>query len=343
MALFRRFVVAVTQNSLVVSGIRGKIRRRRLFTVAHAESKRETPEDQYPFIEVCSSIRPDPEDYVIAELPAEEVVFRRITMPRLVFESAMGKEKGALKLHIATEIGIDPSSFTAQVLSVIPSGDVNAIVVVIAKVTTIANHVSFLTSAGFPEPDVLEVAPIKWLHTVDWASASPSCFVVVLDIDYAALFLFHDTKLLNVYVSLEDNLANALGALADVLGTEEWTAFEEIRSGKLDPSVIRDVFLDMFPYNLARHVSYLVGSTPELPSGRVSELIPVTYVVSPFPNYSNVLVEAFKVAESLPFPDVSIEVAPSVLQRTELDMGALPLVLRGGEDLVKGQLVPAQG
>lgn len=344
MALFRRILVALSQNSMVVSGMRCEVKKKGIFPISFAESKRQQPDDIQPFVEVCSKISPDPEDYVIAELPIEEIVFRRITIPKAIFKSLSGKEQGALKLHIATEMGIDPSSFTAQVVSVIPAGEVNALIVVLSKTASIANHVSFLTASGLPEPDVLEVPPVKWLHTIDWPSISSSCFVITLDIDYTAIFLFHNARLLNVHISLEDNLINALGAIADVLGTDEWETIEKIRSE--DPETfktLQDVFMNLFPYNLAKHVSYLVGSTPELPSGRISDIVPVAYVVSPSSACSKALAESLKLAESFPFPGVSIEVAPSVIQPSHQDIGAFPLALRGGRDLVKGQPLPAEG
>jgi len=347
-ALFKHFVVSVTTNQFRVTAMRCKLKGRKLLPIAYKTVNLEAVSDEQTVVKAfknaASKISPDPEDYVVTDIPLNEVVFRRFEVPAILVEQGRGRRKNseALKLHVANEMGIDPSSFLVHPVSISAAGDKRRVLMVVVKQETISRWVMNMTTGGFPEPDVLDVSLLKWFYVLDWANMDASFILVMIDMDYTMVSIFLNKHLYNLSISLDTNLMATLGALADTFGAGEHDIFSMMQEGRVDEAVLLDVFSSTMLYEISRNVSFLVSSTPEMSAGRLEDIAPVTYIMSPWNNVGDMIIRAFERFGAFPFPNITLKRAPLLYGiPKKVPLEAYALALRGGSDFVKGQPLPA--
>jgi len=207
--------------------------------------------------EIKKEAKYDIEDILVVNFPMDELLFWRMTLPKMNEEQM----KNAAKIQINKELNVPIEDIILDFVDIGVSGVMKDLGIFITKVQTVNRIVSMLRSAGFDEPDVVDVDFLKYLHLCDKNRFSTLDFVAIESFEGTTIAIIQEGKIAWMEVS-PISLMELAYMLSDNYGVSVENALKILAEGSEIGSFGKDVseILDAHYRNTGLEIEKLIRS-----------------------------------------------------------------------------------
>ena len=176
--------------------------------------------------ELKREIRFDIEDLLVVNLSSDNVLFRRISLPKM----SKGQTINAARFQINRELMIPVEEIVIDIFEIERKNNMIDYGVFIARNSYINSLIDMLKNAGFGEPDVVDVDYLKYLHLVDDKKLTGYNFLVTESLTGIVVMMVVNGKLTLVEAS-SISLDDVMNMLVDNYGVSNDEALSIIKNG----------------------------------------------------------------------------------------------------------------
>ncbi|MDI3472774.1 MAG: hypothetical protein PWQ48_1055 [Thermotogaceae bacterium] len=171
-------------------------------------------------------IKFDVEDLLVVNLKADNVLFRKISLPRMNKAQIIN----AARFQINRELMIPVEEIVIDTYEIETKNSMVDYGVFIARNTYINSLVNTLKKAGFDEPDVIDVDYLKYLHLAEVEELTGYNFLVIESLSGLFVMLVINGKL-SLIESSSISLDDVMNILIDNYGVTNDEALSILRNG----------------------------------------------------------------------------------------------------------------